>query len=152
MDKPLLHLSYSLGDITTAAAALWQVAAPYPILAFSGEMGAGKTTFISHLCRHLQIEDAVSSPTFALINEYRLPAAGSQRNTIFHIDLYRLRDADEAINAGVEDCIIQAANGAAWCLIEWPEKATELLRKPYLWLSIENTDAYNRIMTVTVVS
>jgi len=143
MSDVLLELSYTLADIDKAAVKFWELLHDNHIFAFSGDLGAGKTTFIHKLCDHLKVEDAVSSPTFALINEYHFSDGGKDQ-TIFHLDWYRLRDAAEAINAGMEDCIIQAKNGGAYCFIEWPEKAIELLQKPYLWISIESTSMTER--------
>jgi tRNA threonylcarbamoyladenosine biosynthesis protein TsaE len=151
MNDTLLELSYTLADIDKAAIKFWELLHDYRIFAFSGEMGAGKTTFIHHLCDHLEVEDAVSSPTFALINEYHFDDHGRDR-MIYHLDWYRLRDAAEAINAGMEDCIVQAKNGAAYCFIEWPEKAIELLQTPYLWISIENMSMTERKMTVKLMA
>lgn len=141
------QLSYTLDTIADAAAGFWDIARAYPVITFSGEMGAGKTTFISYLCQHLQVQQHVSSPTFALINEYVLEREGKEV-IIFHLDWYRLRDAAEAINAGMEDCIDQAHIGGAYCLIEWPEKAPELLRPPYLAVSIDSTGVEERTMTL----
>ena len=150
MTDTLLELCYTLADIDKAAVTFWELLHEYHIFAFSGEMGAGKTTFIHKLCDHLLVEDAVSSPTFALINEYHFNETGKD-HMIYHLDWYRLRDAAEAINAGMEDCIVQAKNGTAFCFIEWPEKAMELLQVPYLWISIENMSITERKMTVTLM-
>jgi len=152
MNAVLAELSYSLANIDAAAEKFWNIAGHYRLLAFSGDMGAGKTTFISSLCHYLRVQDTVTSPTFALVNEYHFAGGNGEDNTIFHIDLYRLKDANEAINAGMEDCIEQAKNGSAWCFIEWPEKAEELLYKPFLWISIESTDIDERKMTITLTS
>lgn len=146
----ILAHSYTLDSIDDVAARFWHVANPYRIITFSGDMGAGKTTFISHLCAHLHVQDAVSSPTFALINEYRFTQNGKEE-TIYHLDWYRLKDAAEAINAGMEDCIGQAMRGEAYCFIEWPEKAPELLAAPYLSVSIETTGMEERRMVVTLI-
>ena len=150
MDELLLEISYTLGDIDKAAVKFWDALYTYRIFAFSGELGAGKTTFIHKLCDYVKVEDVVSSPTFALINEYHFNDSGKDR-IIYHLDWYRLRDAAEAINAGMEDCIIQAKNEVAYCFIEWPEKAIELLQKPYLWISIESTTMTERKMTVKLI-
>ena len=83
--------------------------------AFHGEMGAGKTTFITALCRRLGVATTMSSPTFSIINEY----ATTEGNTIYHMDLYRLKNEEEAIAAGVEDALYSGHI----CLVEWPEKA-----------------------------
>src|SRR5690348_14395358 len=113
---PLFQISYSLTDIQEAVEEFWLQARSYRVLAFSGQLGAGKTTFIHALCDYLNVNDTVSSPTFALINEYHFNANGKD-NLIYHMDWYRLKDTDEAINAGMEDCIL---NKEAYCFIEWP--------------------------------
>ena len=82
-------------------------------------MGAGKTTLIHALCDLLRVDDAVGSPTFAIINEYKSAVAG----IIFHMDWYRVKDETEAVQAGCEDCI----DSGNFCFIEWPEKAPLLL-------------------------
>ena len=126
------QVTYSLREINIAAQQFWQFAHSCRILAFSGEMGAGKTTFIHALCEELGVTDAVSSPTFALINEYRFPKQGKEQ-IIYHMDWYRLRDTEEAINAGLEDCLLQKD---AYCFVEWPEKALDILPHPYIWVEI----------------
>ena len=122
MSTMSLQISYTKADIHEAAHQLWQWAHPFQVFAFSGSLGAGKTTFIHALCDMLKVKDVVSSPTFALINEYRFNNEGAEE-VIYHMDWYRLRDADEAIDAGMED----ALQTGAYCFIEWPEKAPELL-------------------------
>jgi tRNA threonylcarbamoyladenosine biosynthesis protein TsaE len=144
MPAPILQISYSLANIENDLHQFWQYAHQYRVLAFSGEMGAGKTTFISALCRHLGVQDAVTSPTFALINEYHFDANGKDQ-LIFHMDWYRIKSTEEAINAGMEDCIL---NEEAYLFIEWPEKAKELLPFPHLWIDIQTTAAEERAMTV----
>ena len=124
MAAPVLQISYSLGNIESAAHQLWQYADRYRVFAFSGEMGAGKTTFIHALCDFLGVEDAVSSPTFALINEYYFSVKAGKEQKIYHMDWYRLRSTEEAINAGVED---QVNDTSAYTFIEWPEKIPNLL-------------------------
>ncbi len=148
MEDLLLQISYTLTDIDEAVVKFWDVCGSYHVFAFSGDLGAGKTTFIHKLCDYLHVQDAVSSPTFALINEYHFSGQNGKDNTIFHLDWYRLRDTAEAINAGMEDCLAQACRGAAFCFIEWPEKAQELLQPPYLWINIETMDITRREMTV----
>jgi tRNA threonylcarbamoyladenosine biosynthesis protein TsaE len=146
MPEMILELKYKLGDINTAADKFWQIARDYPRLAFSGELGAGKTTFIHALCEVLGVRDSVSSPTFALINEYHYTDNESGNDeTIYHMDWYRLKSTEEAINAGMEDCLLQKD---IHCFIEWPEKALDLLPKPYLWASISSTGEQEREMKV----
>ncbi len=152
MRTTLFQISYSLHEIRQAAGRFIEATSGYTVFAFSGEMGAGKTTFIHHICDLLQVEDAVSSPTFALINEYHYTASAQQDKIIYHMDWYRLKDAADAINAGMEDCLDVAIKGGALCFIEWPEKAIELLPVPYLWISIDTIDIHERKMTIEVVS
>ena len=112
MEKIML---FSLQNISEAAQWFWSVTGNHSVVAFHGQMGAGKTTFIKALCTIKGITDVVTSPSFSLINEYRLPDGGS----IFHIDLYRIRDEEEARQAGIEDVLYSSSVG----LVEWPEKA-----------------------------
>jgi tRNA threonylcarbamoyladenosine biosynthesis protein TsaE len=144
MPTPFLQISYSLANIENAAHQLWRYANHYKVFAFSGEMGAGKTTFIHSLCDILGVEDAVSSPTFALINEYFFSVNGREQK-IYHMDWYRIKDTAEAINAGIED---QVNDTSAYCFIEWPEKARELLPPGHLWISIKETAPGERTMEV----
>jgi tRNA threonylcarbamoyladenosine biosynthesis protein TsaE len=144
------EFTYTLDSIDEVAKLFWQHVKDRYVFTFSGEMGAGKTTFIHKLCDHLDVQDVVSSPTFALINEYHFPANG-QDNVIYHLDWYRLRDSEEAINAGMEDCILQATRNEARCFIEWPGKARELLPATYVAVSIENITETTRKMTINVI-
>ncbi len=89
------------------------------VFAFYGSMGAGKTTFIKAICKQLKVTDNVSSPTFALINEYET----REKEPIYHFDLYRIKEIGELYDIGYEDYFF----GGQYCFIEWPEKAEELL-------------------------
>lgn len=144
---PVLQISYSLATIKNAVEQFWQYAHHYRVLAFSGQLGAGKTTFVHTLCDYLGVKDAVSSPTFALINEYHFEA-NDMDNKIYHMDWYRVKDTEEAINAGMEDALLSDA----YCFVEWPEQAIELFPTPYLWISIETLEDDRRSMTVNLVS
>lgn len=88
------------------------------VFLFEGEMGAGKTTFISEVCRQLGADDDFGSPTFSLINEY----SDSKGNPIYHLDLYRISSVRELYDLGVEDYF----NSGALCLVEWPDRLGEL--------------------------
>lgn len=91
------------------------------VIAFHGEMGAGKTTFINALVRRLGVEqDATGSPTFALVNEYR---SDTTAELIYHFDLYRIENLEEAFDMGLEDYL----ESGCLCLIEWPEKVESML-------------------------
>jgi tRNA threonylcarbamoyladenosine biosynthesis protein TsaE len=87
--------------------------------AFYGAMGAGKTTFITALCNKLKTIDLVSSPTFAIVNEYETEL----HDIIYHFDFYRIKNSEELYDIGFEEYCQQDS----WCFIEWPEKAEELL-------------------------
>lgn len=113
-----MELNFSLDTIRNAAEQFWQIAGTETVYAFHGEMGAGKTTFIHALCDVRGVKDVVGSPTFSLVNEYVFSVNGKERK-IFHIDLYRLKDEEEAIQAGIEDCLYSDHI----CLVEWPERA-----------------------------
>lgn len=110
---------YELPQIKAVAKALWKEGKSNKVWIFHAGMGTGKTSFIHALCAVLEVSDTVSSPTFSLINEYESPTAG----TIYHMDWYRLKDEEEAIQAGIEDALLSGN----LCLIEWPEKAAALL-------------------------
>lgn len=108
-------VDFTLNEIENAAAQLLTVVGERKVIAFHGEMGAGKTTFIHAICQLMKIKDVVGSPTFSIINEYNTDAG----NIVYHLDLYRLKDEPEAIAAGVEDCLYSGN----LCMVEWPEKA-----------------------------
>lgn len=114
---------FSLPEIDRVAGALLQYLRPDAVVAFSGEMGAGKTTFIKALCRVKGVRGVTSSPTFSLINDYLYPGPDGRPAHLFHLDLYRIRDEEEAVAAGIEDCLYSGAP----CLVEWPEKIEGLL-------------------------
>lgn len=113
-----MQLIYTLDEIKKAAREVFKYGKDKKVWAIHGEMGAGKTTFIHALCENLGVNSAVGSPTYAIINEYK-----SSVGIIHHMDWYRLKDEEEALQAGVEDCILSGN----LCLIEWPEKALSLL-------------------------
>lgn len=90
-----------------------------PVVAFHGEMGAGKTTFISALCRLWGVSDAVASPSFAIVNEYRQ----GDGSPLYHFDFYRLSKLQEAIDLGAEEYFWSGRT----CLVEWPDLVADLL-------------------------
>ena len=113
-----MDVLFTLLQIKNAAATFLKEVENYSVVALHGEMGAGKTTFVHAVCDELGVEQTVSSPTFSIINEYTTPAD----KTIYHLDLYRLKSVQEAIDAGVEDCFYSGN----LCLVEWPEIAPSL--------------------------
>jgi tRNA threonylcarbamoyladenosine biosynthesis protein TsaE len=114
-----MELIFSLDEIKSAAKNFLNYINNKKVIAFHGNLGAGKTTFIKAVCKQLNVKENVSSPTFSIINQYNT----EKNKSIFHIDLYRLKDNAEAINAGVEECIYSGD----MCFIEWPEKIVEIL-------------------------
>ena len=114
------------------------------VFAFFGEMGAGKTTFINALCRALGVEeDIANSPSFSIINEYR---SDTTAELIYHFDLYRLENIEEAFDIGVEDYF----DSGALCLLEWPERIEDLLPDDTVRIDIKLNDDLSRDLTVTI--
>ena len=134
-----MKLNYKLNGIKDAASRFWQVIGDKTVIAFHGDMGTGKTTFIHALCEVKGVKDVVGSPTFSIINEYYFPSG-----KIFHIDLYRLKDEEEAIRAGVEDCLYSDHI----CFVEWAEKAPGLFRNNTVHVFIEVEDSETRHLTI----
>ena len=134
-----MKLTYILNGINEAASRFWQAIGTKKLIALHGKMGAGKTTFIHALCEVKGVEDVVGSPTFSIINEYYFPSG-----KIFHIDLYRLKDEEEAIRAGVEDCLYSDHI----CFVEWPEKAPGIFPPETVHVFIEVTDSETRHLTI----
>lgn len=119
----------SLQELDNAASRFFELAGEQTVIAFSGALGAGKTTFIQALCRKLGITVAVNSPTFSLVNEYFTP----EGNSIFHFDLYRIESTEELFDMGYEEYFYSGS----LCLVEWPEKASSLIPEDALWVHIE---------------
>ncbi len=118
----------SLQELDSAAAQFLELAGEHVVIAFSGEMGAGKTTFIQALCRRLGVQVEINSPTFSLVNEYFTP----EGNSIFHFDLYRIETQVELFDMGYEEYFYSGS----LCFIEWPEKARNLIPHDALWVNI----------------
>lgn len=137
-----MKISYDLKDIDAVAVEVLNACKGYNCLAFFAEMGSGKTTLISAICRHLGVEDSVSSPTFSIINEYYSPKL---HQTIYHMDWYRLRHAEDAIEAGVQDVL---ENKITLSLIEWPEIAQEMLPQDYAQINISIVNENTRLLEV----
>lgn len=131
---------FTLSTLGALAVEFWSVYANKKVFAIGGKMGAGKTTFIQALCKAKKVEDLVGSPTFSLINEYRFP-----EGIVYHLDLYRLKDEEEAIRAGIEDCLYSGEI----CLVEWPERAPGIFPPDTLHLLIEELDEMKRKIKVT---
>lgn len=109
-------------------------------IALYGEMGAGKTTFTGAFCRQLGVSTTTASPTFSLINEYAYPDAQGQTALIHHLDLYRLKSAQEAFDIGIEEIL----DDPWYCLIEWPQLVEALLPPDAAKIEIEILDKTRR--------
>lgn len=111
--------------------------------ALTGDLGSGKTTLVKKMCVALGIAEPVSSPTFSLVNIYK-----SSNNVIAHLDLYRLKDAQEWFDAGLYEVIFDAD----YVFIEWPEKIMNLLDKNYVLVSISHKSADSRVIEISMIS
>lgn len=137
---------FSLDNINEVAKECWKAINDKTVIAFHGPMGSGKTTFIHALCDVKEVKDVVGSPTFSIINEYAYDCEGTKR-VLFHIDLYRLKNEEEALKAGVEDCLYSGNI----CLLEWPEKAPGLFPDNTIHVFIEVVDDKTRRLKIDAV-
>ena len=110
----------NLDNIREAARQFIAAIGESTVIAFYGKMGAGKTTFIKAVCEELGVDDVITSPTFAIVNEYRSDATGE---LIYHFDFYRIKKLEEVYDMGYEDYFYSGA----LCFIEWPELIEEVL-------------------------
>ncbi len=126
-------------DLPAVAKSLLDNLGETTVVAFDGQMGAGKTTFIQNILRAMGIENTHGSPTYSLVNEYKSPFYGS----VFHFDLYRLNSEEEAFDIGIEEMIY----GGGICFIEWPDKVLHLLPENTLYVKIRLNEDLNRVFT-----
>lgn len=113
-----MEIIFELNSIEKTAFEFLKSFNGHKVFAFSGELGSGKTTFISALCKELKVVETVTSPTYSIIQEYKT----IEGKSIYHIDLYRIKSSHEAMEAGIEDCL----NSNEICFVEWPEKAPDI--------------------------
>lgn len=118
----------NLEDLTKIAETILTKYKNNRVFAFYGKMGSGKTTFIKEICKKLGVTDVITSPTFALINEY----TGKDRQNIYHFDFYRIETQEEAYDFGYEEYFYSGN----YCFIEWPELIENLLPEQYVKVSI----------------
>lgn len=131
-----------IADLAAAAQTFVENMGDETVYAFYGEMGAGKTTFINALTRALGVEDdIVNSPSFSIVNEYR---SDTTAELIYHFDLYRIESLDEAMDIGIEDYF----DSGALCLLEWPERISEMLPDDAVPVTITVNDDDSRTITV----
>jgi len=118
----------NLAELPIVAQNIAEYAGDRKIWLFSGEIGAGKTTLIQQICQFYGITEKVTSPTYSLINQYKL-----DQGILYHLDLYRLNSLEEVIDIGIEDLLY----GESYCLIEWPDLISPLLPEEVLKIKLE---------------
>ncbi len=114
-----MEIDFTLDKIGAAARQFLNYGFGNKIFTFSGDLGAGKTTFIDSVCKEMGVIEKVTSPTYSIIHEYLT----RDKKIIYHMDFYRLKSIEEAIDTGVEDCILSGE----FCMIEWPSKVGDIL-------------------------
>ena len=130
-----------LEHINEAAKAFVENMGNHTVFAFYGKMGAGKTTFIKAICEELGVDDVITSPTFAIVNEYSLTSHLSPLTSkIFHFDFYRIKKLEEVYDMGFEDYFYSGA----LCLIEWPELIEEVLPEDAVKVTIQEKEDGSR--------
>ena len=132
----------SLDNIQEAAQEFLNNLGDNKIFAFYGKMGAGKTTFIKAICEALDVDDVITSPTFAIVNEYTSNKLGEP---IYHFDFYRIKKLDEVYDMGYEDYFYSGA----LCFIEWPELIEELLPAEAVRVNITEQPDGSRLISFT---
>ena len=134
--------SYTLADLPVVTKEMLASLQDAPrVWLFRGQMGAGKTTLSKELLKQLGIDQNVQSPTFSLVNEYQTNAG----ETVYHFDLYRLKNIQEALAIGIEEYL----DSGHICLIEWPEQAEELWDFPHVNVEIEAINETQRKLTLS---
>jgi tRNA threonylcarbamoyladenosine biosynthesis protein TsaE len=123
-----MKLTFSLDDINSVAKRIL-AENPRKIILFHGAMGVGKTTFIKALAKSLGVEEATSSPSFSLVNEYH----SAEDEIVYHFDFYRLKTEIEALDMGVDDYLYSGN----WCFIEWAEKIPNLIPEEHSVIKLE---------------
>jgi tRNA threonylcarbamoyladenosine biosynthesis protein TsaE len=139
----LMSQTYDLSALSEIADQLAEHVRLYEVVTFEGDLGAGKTTLIKALCKSLGVHDMVSSPTFALVNEYKAINL-APRTRVYHIDLYRLEAEEEAIRAGIEDHLYSGD----LCLVEWPQRAWGIIPDHALRVILASPDIDHRHISV----
>jgi len=132
----------TINDLPLAAGKLLAFAGQERVFLFSGDMGAGKTTFIKSICSTLGVNETVTSPTYSLVNQYE-----TTDNTIYHFDFYRIKTEDEAYDIGFEEYLYSGN----YCFIEWPEKIPSFWPEKYVKISLSIKDNDQRLLTAELI-
>jgi tRNA threonylcarbamoyladenosine biosynthesis protein TsaE len=135
-----MEVNYTIDEIARAADEFVRLAKNYTVFAFTGPMAAGKTTLIHAICKELKVTGVLSSPTYSIINQYYM----ADGRLIYHIDLYRLKDDEEALQAGVEECLLSGE----YCFVEWPGRAPGIFPENTLFTNLEVTDTNTRKLEI----
>jgi len=128
-----------MGELPRVASEILQFAGSIRIVAFRGEIGAGKTTLIKQICSQLGGKEAVVSPTFGLVNSYQ-----GQNEQVHHFDWYRIKHEEEATEIGWEEYL----DSGEWLFVEWPEKIVNLLPEELMIVNIEVLSDGKRVLDI----
>ena len=127
-----------------AAAYIVELMEDYNIFILKGNLGAGKTTLVQEVCKMIESEDVVTSPTFSLINPYL-----TKKGPVFHMDMYRINDAEEAVDFGIEEYLWADDQ---YSFIEWPDKIEILLPEQYVIIEIEQQLNATRNISISTIN
>ncbi len=131
----------SIAELNPIVDEIIQLSKSHAVFCIYGNLGAGKTTLIKLICEQLQVIDSISSPTYPIINEYKT----ADNKIIYHIDLYRLKSIEEAMNIGIEDYLFSDN----LCFIEWPDNFESILPDNHIKIKITKFDDYREIVLST---
>jgi len=137
-------IAHDVAGLLPIAKSILNEAGGLNVFAFYGKMGAGKTTLIKSFCKVLDVIDEVNSPTFSIVNEYFT----EKEDSIYHFDFYRIKELVEVYDIGYEEYIYSDN----YCFLEWPELIMELLPPSYVYISIEESENGDRLISWKVVS
>lgn len=133
--------AFTEDQLPTVAAELLRYFPNTKVFLFTGDLGSGKTTLIKHLCKALGVTDRVSSPTYGLVNTYE----SAEHGRVFHFDLYRLKDENEALDIGIEAYLDENA----YCFVEWPELIVPFVPETHVDVRMRIVDAHRSIHAQT---